>query len=80
VTFVPGNPSKDSTLPLPWPYALLDGWSVEWDPSPANIDHTELTVGAMLWTQSSIVSLVGDASHAFAGRPAGRIHGPGRPG
>jgi hypothetical protein len=22
---------------MPWPYALPDGWSVEWDPSPANL-------------------------------------------
>jgi hypothetical protein len=41
VTFVPGNPPEDSTIPMPWPYALPDGWSMERDPSPANTDHTE---------------------------------------
>jgi hypothetical protein len=25
---------------MPWAYALPDGWSVEWDLSPANTDHT----------------------------------------
>jgi hypothetical protein len=38
------------------------------------------SVGAMVRTQSSIVSLVGDASNAFADRPAGWDHRPGRPG
>jgi hypothetical protein len=41
VIFVPDNPPENSTLPVPWPYALPDGWSVEWDPSPANTDNTE---------------------------------------
>jgi hypothetical protein len=36
VTFVPRIPPEDSALPVLWPYALSDGWSVEWDPSPAN--------------------------------------------
>jgi hypothetical protein len=40
VTFVLGNPPEDSSLPVPWPYALPDGWSMEWDPSPAKSDHT----------------------------------------
>jgi hypothetical protein len=41
VTFYSGNPPEDSTLPVPWPYTLPDGWSVEWNPSPANTDPTE---------------------------------------
>jgi hypothetical protein len=39
--FISGNISEDPTYPMPWPYALPDGWSVEWDPSPANPDHNE---------------------------------------
>jgi hypothetical protein len=35
------NAFEDSTLPLSWSCALPEGWSVEWDPSPANTDDTE---------------------------------------
>ncbi|XP_025794561.1 uncharacterized protein LOC112875079 isoform X1 [Panicum hallii] len=38
---VSGNPPDDSALPVPWPYPLPDGWSVEWDPPPANADPSE---------------------------------------
>jgi hypothetical protein len=41
VTFCSGNPPEASALPVPWPYALPDGWSVEWDPSPANTEPSE---------------------------------------
>jgi hypothetical protein len=36
-----GNSPDDSALPIPWPYPLPDGWSVEWDPSLANADPSE---------------------------------------
>jgi hypothetical protein len=36
-----GNPPDDSALPMPWPYPPPDGWSVEWDPFPANTDLSE---------------------------------------
>jgi hypothetical protein len=38
---ISGNVSEDPTLPMPWPYVLSDGWSVEWDPSLANTDPNE---------------------------------------
>jgi hypothetical protein len=31
-----GNAFEDPTLPLFWPCALPEVWSVEWDPSPAS--------------------------------------------
>jgi hypothetical protein len=39
--FCSGDPPDDSALPVPWPYPLPDGWSVEWDSSPANADSSE---------------------------------------
>jgi hypothetical protein len=39
--FISGHASEDPTFPMPWPCALPDGWSVEWDPSPANTDHNK---------------------------------------
>jgi hypothetical protein len=39
--YISGNPPEDSAMPVPWPYALSDGWSVEWDPSPANTGPSE---------------------------------------
>jgi hypothetical protein len=41
LAFCSGNPPDDSALPVPWPYPLPDGWSVEWDLSPANADPSE---------------------------------------
>jgi hypothetical protein len=46
VTFVSGNPPEDSTLPMPWPYALPDGWSMEWDPSrPTQVPPSDVELG-----------------------------------
>jgi hypothetical protein len=39
--FCSDNPPDDSAPPVPWPYPLPDGWSVEWDPSPANANPFE---------------------------------------
>jgi hypothetical protein len=36
-----GDICEDPTLPLPWPCALLDDWSVEWDSSPASTGDIE---------------------------------------
>jgi hypothetical protein len=36
-----GKAFEDPTLPLSWPCALPDGWSVEWNPSPINTDDSE---------------------------------------
>jgi hypothetical protein len=39
--FISGNVFEDPTLTMPRSYALPDGWSMEWDPSPANTEPTE---------------------------------------
>jgi hypothetical protein len=54
MTFILGNPPEDSTLPMPWPYALPDGWSVEWDPSPANTGPSGVMLSMGL-AQTSVV-------------------------
>jgi len=36
-----GNTFEDMIASLTWPCTLPPGWSVEWDPSPANDDKSE---------------------------------------
>ena len=39
--FVSGDTFEDMIASLTWPRTLPPGWSVEWDPTPANDDNAE---------------------------------------